>query len=189
VSLALNKKEKKVNYPLLSLFSFSGLLIVYFFPYLISQRSQYMTRALVAFIPLIFTFFIYLLEKKSLLTSLNRYNKLIVLIMIIQFSASMLTTSHWMTFTKEFDHELATHKGVFSLDPNVFSNFRKEGRYYISHFQIWSFPIYSVFLSRDKDINSVAYFWENHFMTDRQLDFIKYDNHLYKYGFTFSYDK
>jgi hypothetical protein len=188
IYLLLTKTDRKVNYKALYVFCIITFLVVLFNPYLLSYISQFTTRTLNSISPLIFVFIIYLLDKNNLYDKITRYNKLIVLIVFTQTLVSFLTTYHWHKFSRSLNESLLQNKGIFKLDTKIVHPFEPKGLFLLPNFQIWSLPIYSIFLNDNKNIKSLAYYWDHHFMSDDLIKALRTQETLQKYGFELSYE-
>jgi hypothetical protein len=186
--LILNNIDKKVNYFFLYLCSVVVFVVVILNPYTLSSYSQYCTRTLTSISPLFFVLIIHLLNRKDLYHKVTRYNRLIVLIVLFQCSISFLSTYHWTMFKNNLNQSLASNQGVYKVVKRELYPYKYKNFNFLANFQIWSLPAYSLFLSDTMNIDSIAYFWDNDFMTKAQLKSIKDQTNLKKYGFRFNYE-
>lgn len=188
IYLLLTHRDRKVSYKALYLFCIITFLVVLFNPYLLSYTSQFTTRTLNSISPLIFVFIIYLLDKNNLYGKMTRYNKIVFLIIFSQTFVSFLTTYHWYKFSRSLNESLLQNNGIFKLDLKVVHPYEIKDPYLLSNYQIWSLPIYSVFLNDNKNIKSMAYYWDDHSMTNDLIKSLRSQETLQKYGFELSYE-
>ena len=188
IYLIFSKKERTVNYWILGVLSFTNLIIITLNPHLLSYSSQFSTRTLTSISPLIFSFLFIRSMRIDLKSKIIKYNKLIIFIIVFQTSASLLSTFHWMQFSKSLRNAISKSNGLFVYNIKDLDTFKIDGRNYVSNFQIWSLPAYSLFLNTGKESKSIAYAycWKDHFMTKDQIQIIRSEKKLRKYGFNFN---
>ena len=178
-------KNKKVIYPFIVLTWIISLSLIVSFPYLISFSSQFYSRTLTALSPLLMVFIVFLLKNIILKEKVTKYFRLIIAIILMQTTASLVTTYHWVQFKNNLNEDNKKHVGVYHY--NIYQNKTVHwvNGWEVRGFQPWSLPIFALFLSENQTIKSIPFAWEKHPITLQQIKEIKDGTKLQKYGFKF----